>query len=44
MPSNQWGQDLEEDLGYDLCDGIEPPEDDDDIVEIEEVDDEETDD
>lgn len=28
MPSNQFGQDLEEDLGYDLFDDYEPPEED----------------
>lgn len=28
MPSNQLGQDLEEDLGFDLSEGHEPPEED----------------
>lgn len=41
MPSNQFGQDIEEDLRYDLDDLKEPPEDEDEFVE---EDDKETDD
>ena len=44
MPSNQFGQDLEEDLGYDLFDDYEPPEDDEEVIDVEEVEDEWTDD
>lgn len=37
MPSNQFGQDLEEDLGYDLGDNYEPPEDEDEYTEEDDI-------